>query len=271
MNISVNGKIIPRDKFLYPIDSSGFMYGYGIFETMKIVENKILFLEEHIDRLKNGCKILGLTLKYDFKDIKKYCYDLIHANGITGGVVKLTYVNGDNNTLIITTRKNSYKDEDYNRGFKVAFSDVKRNPYSKLVYVKSNNYLENILARREVVSRGYDEVIFENIHNEICEGAISNIFFIKNKKIYTPKVECGILSGIARTKVLELIKELNINHEVGIFDKRTLLEADEIFITNSLMDIMPISQVDNKTFNINNYNITNLLIDKFKVFIKEKI
>ncbi|QEK11030.1 4-amino-4-deoxychorismate lyase [Crassaminicella thermophila] len=264
MCISFNGTLIKSKETCISPESEAFLYGYGIFETLKIHCGKIFFIDEHLERLKKGCKELNIKLDYDLKKIQKYCYNLINSNSMVFGALKILYAkNKDQYNLLLFTRENIYTEEKYKKGFHICFADTKKNPYSKLTYIKSNNYLENILEKQKAKENGYDEAIFLNVLNKISEGTYTNIFFIKNNILYTPATECGILPGIMRNKIIDLIYKLNLNLKIGTFNKADLFNADEIFLTNSLMDIMPVSQLENKVFDLSKNYVTKLLQKSF--------
>lgn len=265
MYISVNGVLLNQNSPCILPESQGFVYGYGLFETLKIHGGKILFFHEHLERLKSGCETLNIFMKYDENMIKNYCYELIRTNKLSFGAIKILYSkNNKDYDLIISNRDIKYEDELYEKGFYLGFTEIKRNPYTRLTYVKSNNYLENILAREEGIEKGDDEVIFLNVEGKICEGAISNIFFVKNEIIHTPSISCGLLPGIMREKIIELAKKLKLEMKVGQYSKVDLLNADEIFVTNSLMDIMPVSKLGNKTLDLKKNMVTQVLQSEFK-------
>lgn len=271
MYISINGQLIKENYAFIPPDSEGFLYGYGAFETIKFENKKIYFFKEHIKRLQEGCNKLRIQLEFDSPNIEGYCYELLDSNNLESGVLKILNVkNGHKNDLILTIRENIYTDENYIEGFKLCFTHIKRNPYSLLTYIKSNNYMENLIARQQGLDMGYNEVVFENIHEKLCEGAISNIFFIKDDIIYTPSIECGILPGIMRNKVVEAIKALNLKIEIGEYTREDILKADEIFITNSLLEIMPIAYLQDKKLNMTKNLITQRLIKEFRKYLTKQ-
>ncbi|MCT4621061.1 MAG: aminotransferase class IV [Marinisporobacter sp.] len=263
MYISYGGKLLTaKEAFISP--NEGFQYGYGLFETLKVYDKKVYFIDEHLKRLRNGCKELNIELHYDLKLIKKYINELIASNSLISGVVKIIYAkNKANYHLLITTRENIYNKERYEKGFSMTFASARKNPHAKLTYIKSNNYLENLLAKEEALKNNHDEAIFLNTDGFLSEGSFTNLFFVKEKNIYTPSIECGILPGIMREKTIDLINTLGLSLKIGKFTKEALLHADEIFLTNSLMEIMPVSKLENKIFDLAQLPITQLLIEKF--------
>ena len=216
----------------------GYMFGIGAFETILIKDSKAIFIEEHLKRLKDSLEILGIKNEIAKSDVLLYINDRKIENGI------LKIMASKDNT-ILSFRYNKYTKEDYIRGFKLCVSDVLRNETSKLTYIKSFNYGDNILEKQAAKSKGYDEPIFLNTKGYISEGATTNIFFIKDNEIYTPRIENGLLNGIIRQKILEKykVKEVDIRYdEIG--------QYDEVFITNSVLSVMPVKSIDEYSFTI---------------------
>lgn len=265
MYISLNGKIMEKDIAKVSPLSEAFLYGYGLFETIKVVNGKLYFFKEHVRRIQKGCSVLNFEFIYDEDVIYGHCLDIIEKNELDNGAIRLSYSKDKNRyILLINTRENNYTEESYKDGFKLCFAEIKRNPYSPLVYLKSNNYLESILERQKAKEKGFDEAIFLNIYDNVCEGTVSNIFFVKDKRIFTPDVNCGILSGILRNKVIEKAQSLDLELDTGKYKKEHIVTANEIFMTNSLMDIMPVYSLGNRKFDIENNNVTRILMKEIK-------
>lgn len=261
MYICLNGKLIhDNDAQISPLNE-GFLYGYGVFETIKVYQGKMFFFKEHIERIKKGCNVLNLKLIYAEGIIEKYCLELIIKNQLENAGIRISYSKNKNNYyLLITTRQNVYTKDNYKKGFRLSFTDIKRNPHSPIVYIKSNNYLESLLARQRAKEKGFDEAVFLNVYDKVCEGTISNIFFIKNRIVYTPSIKSGLLSGIFRQKVIEIINNLDFKLSIGEYEKKDLYTADEIFLTNSLIDIMPVSVLEDRILDVESNNVTRILM-----------
>ncbi|MCC5911803.1 MAG: aminotransferase class IV [Clostridiaceae bacterium] len=271
MYVLINEKLQREEDNCIAASSLGFTYGYGLFETMKFKDGKIYFLQEHMERFKDGCKKLNLFIDFDIDKIEGYCRQVMDANALKVGALKVLYARGnDKNYLVVSVREDKYRKEDYDRGFKLAFTNIKRNPYSPLTYIKSNNYMENLIARKSVLDNGYDEVLFENVEGNLCEGAISNIFFIKNTIVYTPSIDCGILPGIMRKKIIEVVEALDLKLEVGKYTRKDLLQAEEVFLTNSLMEIMPVSEIQDRKLSIKRNSITEEISKAYIQYLQKK-
>lgn len=267
----LNGRVYENQEETISPTSQAMMFGYGLFETLKVLNGKILFFDEHFERLKSGCKTLKLSLHTEKLEIKRDCYKLLKLKNVENGVLKVLYAKNNNrNYLLLTTRENPYTEQDYLKGFKLTFSEQKRNQHSILTFIKSNNYMENILVKEDALELGFDEVIFTNTDNHLAEGAASNIFWIKNQVIHTPSIECGLLPGIVREKVLISLERLGLEVKVGKFNRENIMDSEEVFITNSLMDIMPVCKIEKVQFKIGQNTITEKIICEYNRLIGEE-
>lgn len=214
---------------------SGLFFGRGVFETI-LVKEKAIFLDEHIERLNKSINALSLGKAINKDDVISF----INENNIKNKALKIVVTEKN---LVYSTRDIKYKDEDYINGFKVRISEVLRNSTSRVVAFKTLNYLENIIEYELCQSSGFNEAIFFNELGNLCEGCTSNIFIVKNKKIYTPPVKDGLLPGVVRNWVIKnfQVKEARIT-------KEELLNSDEVFLTNSLVGVIKVSSIEDKLF-----------------------
>lgn len=216
----------------------GFYFAQGVFETI-LIKKEAIFLEEHINRLNKSIDIMNLGEHIDIKFIKNF----IKEEKLKNIVLKIVVTEKN---IVFSTREIKYSKEDYENGFKIKLSYVLRNPTSRMTYIKSLSYNENLYEYNKANKEGFNEVVFLNIYGNIAEGATSNIFIIKDKKIYTPMISDGILPGVVRNWVIE-------NFEVceKHLNKKDLYSADEVFITNSVLGIMKVVQFEEKKYNTN--------------------
>lgn len=227
----INDKIENND--IINLDN-GFIFGKGLFETIYI-RHKPVLLKEHLNRLNSGLNKIGIQ-----KNISQdYFMNTIKMMECKNCAVKLMV--SDKN-VIFMDREIPYKKNDYENGFSIIVSEMKRNPYSHMTYLKSLNYYDNIIERKEAKDKGYDEALFLNTEEFVSEGSISNIFYIKDNIIYTPSVSCGLLEGVVRNFLIHNIKEYKIC-EIK-FNLDHLLSADGVFLTNSLMGVMKVRSIN---------------------------
>ena len=225
-------------KVIYENDNisidSGLFFGRGVFETILIKELPI-FLEAHIKRLNNSIRAMNLGELVSIDDVKRF----IKENRIKNKALKITITEKN---LIYSVREIKYKDKD-KKGFKTSISKVLRNSTSRIITFKTLNYLENIIEYEICQRNGLNEAIFFNEQGYLCEGCTTNIFIVKNGKIYTPKIECGLLPGVVRKWVIDNFDVIETK-----ITKDELLNSDEVFLTNSLVGVIKVSEIENKLF-----------------------
>ncbi len=217
----------------------GYSFSLGCFETILVVNNKSLFLDRHLARMKRTLDFLGI--EKDLNVIKYKIFSYLSANNLDNHALKVT-VSREN--ILVTSRPNPYHEQMYQKGFVVGMSNIYRNETSPFVYHKTLMYGENIMEKRRFNQQNIDEPIFVNSKGLFAEGATSNVFFVKHGKIITPKVDCGLLDGVMRRHIIETYDVL----QTEIY-KGSLYDCDEMFVTNSLLGIMPVRRFDNFTFN----------------------
>lgn len=230
---------------------NGVFFSQGVFETILHLE-KPLFLNEHIERLKNGIEVIGLEPLEE-----ELLRDFLYLHNIKNKAVKIL-VTPEN--IIVTERDIPYKDEDYINGSSLTLSSVIRNSTSILSYIKSTSYIENILEKSKANKKGFKDALFLNEKGYITETSCANIFIVKNDEIYTPRIENGLLNGVIRNWVINNfeVKELDLTLE-------ELNNADEVFITNSLMGIMSVRYFENIKYSCDK---TKAIMNKYKLFNK---
>ncbi|MFQ6121888.1 MAG: aminotransferase class IV [Dehalococcoidales bacterium] len=253
--VYLNGSLIPRSQARVSVFDHGFLYGYGLFETMRAYHGKIFLLERHLKRLLNSAVVIGLSSQLAEIDLSKACYDTLKANGLLDARLRLTVSRGEVDSfpgsgtnvaptvLVTATSYQALSAQRYNKGFKAGVASFRRYSQSPLSRLKSANYLLSVLARMEAEASGLDEALLLNEHGFIAEGSTSNIFFVSSVGLVTPSLESGILPGITREVVMELADSLGVNVTEGEVKLEDLGQFDEAFLTNSVMEIMPLVEV----------------------------
>ena len=220
---------------------SGYYFGLGVFETIAVEQHTPLFLCEHLRRLKTGLQNLHINNPDAEKSLTE-AYITQKCRELPPGRQVLKICVSEQN-LIITSRENSYCRDQYLQGFTTALTDIRRNETSPLTYIKSLSCADNILAKRAAARAGISEPLFLNTCGELTEGAVSNIFLIKDGKLITPPLSCGLLPGVLRKHIMEIhpVTEQTIR-------PRDIRSCDEMFLTNSLMGIMPVKSFGQTQF-----------------------
>ena len=235
------GNFIKGEFFMGILLDDGFSFGLGAFETIAVEHGTPIFLEQHLQRLRTAAVFLqidfsaaGITQQTVHDYLENQQEDLSHC--------ALKVVLTPRNTLF-RLRKNPYTQQSYQHGVSVDISSVRRNDTSPLIKYKTLNYGDCIIEKRAAAATGKQERIFLNTKGQICEGTVSNIFFAREGKIVTPPLSCGMLPGILRGFVCE-----TTDVQEQILYPQDIAAFDECFVTNSLMGIMPVHDLDGIVF-----------------------
>jgi branched-chain amino acid aminotransferase len=261
--VYLNGRLVPGfEATLSPFDH-GFLYGYGLFETMRAYDGHIFRLDSHLTRLRCSAESIGLThsiltTEEGKQSLKAACIATLEANELKDARIRLTVSAGEGDitpepgtcpkpTVLITARNLSpLPPEKYQTGFRATVSFVCRNSKSPLSRLKSTCYLESVLARATARASGYEEAILLNEQGYVAEGSMTNIFVMGNRELVTPSLESGVLAGVTREAVLGIARTANIRVSERPVELRELVEAEEAFFTNSILELMPLTWLEDK-------------------------
>jgi len=287
--IYLNGRLTPHPKAkLSPFDH-GFLYGYGLFETMRAYQGHIFRLSRHLARLRSSAQSLGLThsilnVVEGEQSLEVACLATLEANKLRNARLRLTVSAGEGDmtpdpgtcsspTVLITARNLvPLPPEKYESGFKAALSSLRRNSQSPLSRLKSTCYMENILARMAARAAGCDEAILLNEQGYLAEGSTTNIFLTRNGELITPSLESGVLPGITREAVLEIAQAANIKTLERQVELKELIEAEEAFITNSILELMPLTWFEGKPIGTGKPGeLTRKLIAAYRKLVDETL
>jgi branched-chain amino acid aminotransferase len=256
--VYLNGNLVPHSQAILSPFDYGFLFGYGLFETMRSYDGVIFRLGHHLDRLFSAADALGLGNKLTNLDLKHACYEVMNANGLSDARVRLAVSAGEGDmvvnpatcresTLFIAAQKlTSISPERYERGSRAIIASIRRNSHSPIARLKTSCFLENILAKGEARSAGVDETIVLNEKDLVAEGSSSNIFLVFQRELHTPSPGSGILPGITRGAILELANSLGIPARERDITRDELFTADEAFYTTSVTEVMPLTEIEGR-------------------------
>jgi branched-chain amino acid aminotransferase len=269
--VFLNGKFIPVEEAKISLFQAGFLYGWGIFETMRAYKGKIVYFNEHLKRLESSSKLIKIKIPYSLAKIKSAIQETVDINGFEDAYVKLNLWKSEHGSDISVTVKeyDPYPAQKYKRGFHTYVSQTRNNEGSFLSRIKSHNYLLYQLAYLEAKNKGFDEAIILNNRGYITEASRSNVFLVKDGPAFTPSLSCGCLEGITRRVILDLAKRNHIEIFEGNFTIHDLYGADEAFLTNSLMGVMPINSIERQP--VSRGKITKLFMTQYNSLLRNGI
>jgi branched-chain amino acid aminotransferase len=259
MLVYVDGHFKPRKKALVSVFDHGFLYGDGIYETMRAYEGYLFLVKKHLSRLKKSAQSISLRLPMPLDQIENALNETLKVNNLREAYVRIQISRGigeigldpalcPSPTMVIVAKPfHDYPEAQYQKGVSVALVRTRRNhPLALPPSIKGTNFLNNILAKIESIKAGAYEAVMLNWEGYVAEGTISNVFMVKKGVLYTPGLETGILEGVTRDLVLRLARRKGIPVRETFLKPNQLRAADECFITNTTMEIMPVTSIDRK-------------------------
>lgn len=259
MLVYINGHFVPKEEATVSVFDHGFLYGDGIYETMRSYSGTPFLLVRHMERLTHSAKAISLTLPMPLEGIEKSIKETLRINNLTDAYVRLHISRGPGEigldpalcpepTMVIMAKQfKDYPAEHYERGVSVAIVKTRRNhPLALDPSIKGTNFLNNILAKIEAVRAGAYEGIMLNWEGFVAEGTICNVFMVKSGILLTPALSIGILEGVTRGLVIDLARQIRTPVKEAAFRPQELIDVDECFITNSTIEVMPVTIIDGK-------------------------
>jgi branched-chain amino acid aminotransferase len=254
--IWINGRLVDPRKPVVSAYDHGFLYGDGVYETIRIYRRKPFRFSAHYRRLLQSARGLGLAVGFSEKALATAVRALVRADRLEEASVRITLTRGPGPmgfdprpcrtpTLAVMPGPPPRHDPRcYERGVKVVLARTRRNPRAALdPIMKTTNNLNQILAKREAIAAGAYEAVLLNTDGFLAEGTISNVFFLKGRTLFTPSLDCGILEGVTRTEVLRLARRRGLKTVEGFFRPERLFSADEAFLTSTTFEVLPVTRV----------------------------
>lgn len=250
-----DGGLVPEAEARISLLDHGFLFGNGLFETIRVSASRPEHLDRHLNRLIEGAGVLafpGLCCR----SLEQAVLSTVSAYGLKEGSAKLIVTRGAGgsapdpakcgtpSTFVTVRHGNPYPPQALETGLTAIVSSVRRNHLSPMCRVKSLNFMDNILALTEARSRGAGEAILLNGAGFLAEGSISNLFLLLDGVVATPPLAAGALPGIIRGLVLELAPSLGVRVVERNLSPESLGRASEAFLTNALMGVMPLVKCD---------------------------
>ncbi|HCR29981.1 MAG TPA: hypothetical protein DIV79_08200 [Opitutae bacterium] len=241
--IVLNGELVEQGEISLPVNSEGLSYGYGLFETIKIRDGRLCFFNEHCERHKASVFAAGMSLGFSNKDLFWQARSLIEASSVVDGALKIvTAKSGSKNLTYLHFKRTSKIDNQ--RPTRIRLSSLVKGSSAFTVKHKTLNYMDNISELSLAEEHGFDECLFTNERGELTECSMANIFFERSGAIQTPSLDCGLLDGIVRAKVIKIAKESGLSVLESKFYPEDLEDSERVFITSSGKGIAPVEEVD---------------------------
>jgi branched-chain amino acid aminotransferase len=263
MWIYLNDRFVREEEAVVSVFDHGFLYGDGVYETIRSYGSRIFMRDQHLARLRRSADAIGLTIPIPEHRWPTLLHEAMTRNDVghehTDAYLRITISRGAGDigldpalcptpTVVIMTKPlHPSPPEQYRIGVSLIVAQTRRNLSSALSpQIKATNFLNNILAKQEAIAAGAFDSVLLNWESHLTECTVSNLFFVRAGRLCTPALTCGLLDGITRDMVINLARETQIPIEEGHYGVEELNQADECFLTNTTMEIMPVTKVNGR-------------------------
>jgi branched-chain amino acid aminotransferase len=261
MKIYLDGKLVDQAEAVISVFDHGLLYGDGVFEGIRAYHGRVFELGPHLDRLYNSARAIMLSIPITKEAMQQAVLETLRANGLKDAYIRLVVTRGVGDLgldpkkcpkatiFIIADKIKLYPQEFYDNGLRVITSSIRRNiPEALDPCIKSLNYLNNVLAKAEASRQNAPEAIMLNREGHVAECTGDNIFLVKDKTLITPPTSAGALEGITRNVAMDIARNtLKLKVREDLFTPYHVYVADEVFLTGTAAEVVPVTEVDGRT------------------------
>ena len=256
LKVDLNGQLVPKEEARVSVFDRGFLYGDGVFETLRVYNGIVFRRDAHWERLERSASLIRLEIPFTENDYRKRLDRVVAVNKLTEAVARVTVSRGvgaksfgldydQHPTTVFSARPfEGYPEECYRDGVAIILAKTRRlDPAALSPAAKSANYLNSVLAKAEADDDGAFEAIMLNADGFLAEGSVTNLFMVRDERLLTPSLESGILPGITRAAVLEMARDVGVEPAETALRPEDLLGSDEAFLTNTTAEVLPVVKV----------------------------
>ncbi|WP_339160312.1 branched-chain-amino-acid transaminase [Bacillus sp. FSL M8-0277] len=282
--IFLNDELVKKEDAKISVYDHGFLYGDGVFEGIRVYNENIFRMKEHLDRLYDSARSIMLNIPYSLEELTEKMIHTVERNGLKDAYIRLVVSRGAGdlgldpnncgraNTVIIVEPLAIFPKHLYETGIDIVTVPTRRNrPDVLSPKVKSLNYLNNILVRIEAHMAGVSEALMLNDQGYVAEGSADNVFIYKKGKLYTPPGYIGALEGITRNAIMEIAEDLGYEVKEEPFTRHDVYTAEEVFLTGTAAEVIAVVKVDGRTIGEGKPGVhTNKLLEQFRKRVVEE-
>jgi len=250
MLVFLNGQFVPETQAVVPVNDRGFMYGDGLFETLRVCGGRPFRLAQHLERMTRGADFLRIKSPFTPKELQEFAGRLIEQNRMPDAILRVVLTRGPGErgytppvggrpTMVMTLHPAPPLDQPV--AWHLVTSSYRIPAADPLASFKTLNKLTHVMARQEAVEQGADEALLVNTNGEVSEATSGNLFWVYQDRICTVPTGRGVLPGITRAVVLEICQELGLPAHKRVIKPEALRNSEGIFITQSALGIVPVA------------------------------
>lgn len=280
--VCIDGHLVAPHLAVVSVFDSGFTQGIGLFETMRAYNGVVFRLHEHLERLRTSARALGWSVIPEIDELRESISTVVHAMGSEDGRVRLTVTTGSLRAAVpdaprlttVTTAATDggYPAEMYRKGVTAILSPYEQSGASDpTLGHKTTSYFSRLASLRAAHSQQAFECLWRTPRGDIAEGAISNVFIVRDNVLMTPPLSTPVLPGVTRNTVIQLAQKMRLAVEEQAFDLADLQAADEVFLTNSMMEIMPVVRIGRTPIANERFgDVTHALAEAYAAAVREE-
>ena len=278
--VYANGGLMEAGEAVVSALDRGFLHGDGVFETIRVYKGKPFMLDAHLERMADGCSVIRISPP-DSEEIRRGVKLALEKNGLSDAYLRITVTRGasgrlwydlDHSTPTVVIITKPLVPKDFGEGLRLMVSAFRSDEESPLSRIKQTGILWKILARAEAKESGVDDAVLLNTKGRVAEATSANMFWTRNKALYTPAIHCGLLPGITRRIVIETARANGLAVREGAFALDELKGAEEVFLTSSTWEIAPAKSLDGVLFPGGSPGpITRRLADLYRQKVRETL
>ena len=253
MLVFLNGQFVPEAQAVIPVNDRGFMYGDGLFETLRVVEGRPFRLPQHLERMMRGADFLKIQCPFTPKELDEFAGRLIAQNQLPEAILRVVLTRGpgergytprnDGRSTVVMTLHPAPPPEQ-SASWSLVTSSHRIPAAEPLSAFKTLNKLTHVMARGQALEQGADEALLVNTNGEVAETASGNLFWVYQDTVCTVPTGRGILPGITRAVVLEICQAMGFATNKRVIKPDALRRSEGLFITQSALGIVPVSTFD---------------------------
>jgi branched-chain amino acid aminotransferase len=276
----VDGTWSTSDEARISVLDHGLLYGDGVFEGIRFYNGKAFLLDDHLARLRSSARAIALELPVSPGELASLCHDAVVRTGLVDGYLRLIVTRGKGalgvsphtcprpSVIVIAAPLALYPPEAYRDGLVIVTSSLRRAaPDAVPPQVKTLNYLTSVLASVEARRQGAHEALVLNAQGQIAECTADNVFLVSRGVVRTPAVAHGALAGITRALVVRLARETGAEVEEALLTPADAWTADEIFLTGTGAEIVPVREIDGRPVGIGGRPVTDRVAAAFRSYV----
>ena len=259
MKVYLNGRFVDQSQAVVSVFDHGLLYGDGVFEGIRSYDGLIFKLKEHVDRLFESAHTIMLKIPMNKEELIGVVKQSLRINRLHDAYIRLVVTRGEGDlgldprkcakptVFVIADKIELYPKKLYDQGLALITVATQRNvPEALNPQIKSLNYLNNILAKIEAITAGYEEAIMLSHSGYVTECTGENIFIVKKRQLLTPPPYIGVLRGITRQTVMDLGVRQRLEVREDLLTRHDLFNADEVFLTGTAAEIVPVVKIDGR-------------------------